>query len=111
MLDIHSHSVRHLLKSTLLVAGCAPYAADHILGHSPRDSYERQAVLYPEAVRREYAKAFALLNVFTRVERHLDHLEDGGPDDSPVEEGGGAPPNLRRPGAPRRSPTRRAPRR
>ena len=44
-------------------------------------------VLYPEAVRHEYAKASALLNVFTRVERHLDHLEDGGPDDSPVEEG------------------------
>ena len=87
MLGIHSHSVRHLLKGTLLVAGCAPYAADHILGHSPRDGYGRQAVLYPEAVRREYAKASALLNVFTRVELHLDHLKDGGPDDSPVGEG------------------------
>ena len=33
---IHSHEVRDLLKSTLLVSGCAQYAADHVLGHSPR---------------------------------------------------------------------------
>ena len=44
---IHSHEVRDLLKSTLLVSGCAQYAADHVLGHAPRDSYEKQAVLYP----------------------------------------------------------------
>ena len=36
VLGIYSHSVCHLLKSTLLVAGYAPYAADHILGHSHR---------------------------------------------------------------------------
>lgn len=68
---VRSHEVRDLLKSTLMVAGCAPYAADHVLGHAPRDSYEKQAVLYPEMLRREYAKASGLLNVFASFERHL----------------------------------------
>ena len=70
-LRVSSHEARDLLKSTLMVAGCAPYAADHILGHYPRDSYEKQAILYPEAVRREYAKASGALNLLTGVERYL----------------------------------------
>ena len=68
---IHSHEVRDLLKSTLLVSGCAQYAADHVLGHSPGDSYEKQAALYPETLRAEYAKASGRLNVFASIERHL----------------------------------------
>ena len=68
---IHSHEVRDLLKSTLLVSGCAQYAADHVLGHSPRDSYEKQAALYPEKLRSEYAKASGRLNIFSSIERHL----------------------------------------
>ena len=68
---IHSHEVRDLLKSTLLASGCAQYAADHVLGHSPRDSYEKQATLYPETLRAEYAKASGRLNVFASIERHL----------------------------------------
>ncbi len=68
---IHSHEVRDLLKSTLLVSGCAQHAADHVLGHAPRDSYEKQAVLYPEALRAEYAKASGRLNIFTSIEKHL----------------------------------------
>ena len=68
---IHSHEVRDLLKSTLLVSGCAQYAADHVLGHSPRDSYEKQAALYPDKLRAEYAKASGRLNIFSSIERHL----------------------------------------
>ncbi|MCE2498741.1 MAG: tyrosine-type recombinase/integrase [Nitrosopumilaceae archaeon] len=68
---IHSHEVRDLLKSTLLVSGCAQYAADHVLGHAPRDSYEKQSTLYPEKLREEYAKASKRLNIFTSIERHL----------------------------------------
>ena len=68
---IHSHEVRDLLKSTLMVSGCAQYAADHVLGHAPRDSYEKQATLYPEALRSEYAKASGRLNIFSSIERHL----------------------------------------
>ena len=48
MYKIHSHEVRDLLKSTLIVSGCAQYVAEHVLGHAPRDSYEKQASLYPE---------------------------------------------------------------
>ena len=68
---IHSHEVRDLLKSTLLASGCAQYAADHVLGHAPRDSYEKQATLYPETLRAEYAKASGRLNIFASIERHL----------------------------------------
>ena len=68
---IHSHEVRDLLKSTLIVSGCAQYVAEHVLGHAPRDSYEKQASLYPETLRSEYAKASGRLNIFTSIERHL----------------------------------------
>ena len=68
---IHPHEVRDLLKSTLMVSGCAQYAADHVLGHAPRDSYEKQAGLYPEALRSEYAKASGRLNIFSGIERYL----------------------------------------
>ena len=68
---IHSHEVRDLLKSTLLVSGCAQHAADHVLGHAPRDSYEKQAVLCPEALRAEYSKASGRLNIFSSIGKHL----------------------------------------
>ena len=78
---IHSHEVRDLLKSTLMVSGCAQYAADHVLGHAPRDSYEKQATLYPEQLRAEYAKASGRLNMFTGIENYLRaaHAGDPGP--------------------------------
>ena len=75
---IHSHEVRDLLKSTLLVSGCAQYAADHVLGHAPRDSYEKQAALYPEKLRSEYAKASGRLNIFSSIERHLKGADAAG---------------------------------
>ena len=83
---IHSHEVRDLLKSTLLVSGCAQYAADHVLGHAPRDSYEKQATLYPEKLRSEYAKASGRLNIFASIERHrrgagADSGEQAAPED------------------------------
>ena len=75
-LRVRSHETRDLLKSTLLVAGCAPYAADHVLGHAPRDSYEKQAVLYPEALRREYSKASGMINIFAGIEGYLGTAAD-----------------------------------
>ncbi len=81
---IHSHEVRDLLKSTLMVSGCAQYAADHVLGHAPRDSYEKQAVLYPEVLRAEYSKASGRLNIFTSIEKHLKAAgADSGGDAAP----------------------------
>ena len=73
---IHAHQVRHLLKSTLIASGCKQYAADHILGHAPRDSYEKQAILYPEELRAEYAKASSSLNIISKVENNLNSQRD-----------------------------------
>ena len=73
---IQAHKVRHLLKSTLTTYGCAPYAADHVLGHAPRDAYEKSAILYPENLRAEYAKASSHLNIFSKVESNLNTADD-----------------------------------
>lgn len=72
----HTHQMRHLLKSTLIDAGCRIDVADHVIGHAPKDAYEKQSILYPDSLRREYAKASAKINIFTNIETTLD-----GPDD------------------------------
>ena len=73
---MRAHSVRHLLKSTLIRHGCKSYVADHVLGHAPKYTYERQAVLYPEALRAEYAKASPYINIFSKVESILNTADD-----------------------------------
>ena len=73
---IRAHELRDILKSTLLICGCKQYAADHVLGHAPRDSYEKQAVLYPEELRAEYAKASRRLNIFSKIEGTLNTDKD-----------------------------------
>ena len=73
---IRAHRVRHVLKSTLITYGCAQYAAEHVLGHAPRDAYEKQAVLYPENLRAEYAKASPYINIFSKVESNLNTADD-----------------------------------
>ena len=60
------HEMRDLLKSTLIVAGCRADVADHVIGHKPKDSYEKQHILYPESMRQEFAKASSAINIFTR---------------------------------------------
>ena len=72
----HSHQLRHLLKSTLIDAGCRIDVADHVIGHAPKDAYEKQAVLYPESLRREYAKAAAKINIFSNFEASIDSGDD-----------------------------------
>ena len=73
---IRSHKVRHLLKSTLKTSGCAAYVAEHVLGHKPRDPYEQEAILYPEEMRRQYAKASSRLNISSKVESSLNGAKD-----------------------------------
>lgn len=85
---MRSRETRDLLKSTLVVAWCAPYTADHVLGHAPRDSYEKQAVLYPEALRREYAKASGMINILAGIEGYLGAAGDA-PAAAPSGEGRG----------------------
>ena len=72
-LKITSHEVRDLLKTTMLACGCKPYAADYFLGHKPKDSYEKPD-LYPENLRKEYAKASKVLNMFSHVEGQMDNI-------------------------------------
>ena len=83
---IRAHKVRHLLKSTLLTSGCKPYAADHVLGHAPRDAYEKQATLYPEELRAEYAKASSRLNIFSKVESVLNTAKDPASQDARIKD-------------------------
>ena len=64
---MRAHSVSHLLKSALIRHGCKSYVADHVLGHAPKDTYERQAVLYPEVLRAEHAKASPHTSIFSKT--------------------------------------------
>ncbi len=52
--------------------------ADYVIGHMPKDSYEKQALLYPYTLRREYAKAAGRLNVFTKISNSLSGKDDPG---------------------------------
>ena len=44
-------------------SGCRPDIADHVIGHAPKDSYEKQALLYPSSIRTEFMKASNRINV------------------------------------------------
>ena len=63
----NSHELRDLLKSTLIDSGTRLDVADHVIGHKPKDSYEKQNHLYPESVRAEYMKASNRINMFSSV--------------------------------------------
>ena len=76
MYKIRAHEVRDILKSTLLMCGCKQYAADHVLGHAPRDTYEKQTTLYPKQLRAEYAKASSYVNIFSKVEGTLNTADN-----------------------------------
>ena len=62
---ITSHELRDLLKSTLIDSGVRIDLADHFIGHKPKDSYEKQTILYTDTMRSEYSKASNRLNVFS----------------------------------------------
>lgn len=66
-----SHELRDLLKSTLNSCGVSPYASNHLIGHMPRDSYEKESILYPKKIRIEYMKASSTLNIFTGFSKYI----------------------------------------
>ena len=72
----HPHQLRHPLKSTLIDAGCRIDVADHVIGHSPKDAYERQSALYPDSLRQEYAKAAGRINIFANFEKAINGSGD-----------------------------------
>ena len=75
------HEMRDLLKSTLIDSGCRPDVADHVLGHSPKDSYEKQALLYPESLTHNFSKASERINILSgyhnkkRPSRSIQNLQ------------------------------------
>ncbi len=73
---IDSHEFRDLLKSTLIDSGCRMDVADHVIGHKPKDSYEKQTKLYPETLRKEYSKASKRLNIFTKFTSVVNGTDD-----------------------------------
>jgi len=66
-----SHELRDLLKSTLISCGALAYATNHLIGHMPRDSYEKEAILYPKKIRAEYMKASSTLNILTGFTKYI----------------------------------------
>ena len=71
-----SHELRDLLKSTLNSMGVKAYASNHLIGHMPRDSYEKEAILYPDKIRAEYMKASSILNIFTKFTSVVNGTDD-----------------------------------
>lgn len=72
----NSHEVRDLLKSTLIDCGVRADLADHFIGHKPKDSYEKQALLYPETLRKEYSKASKRINMFSNFANMVKGFEN-----------------------------------
>ena len=68
--------MRDLLKSTLIDSDVRYDLADHFIGHKPKDSYEKQDILYPETLRSEYSKASKRLNVFTNFTSFVKGFEN-----------------------------------
>ena len=83
VLKIRSHKVRRLLKSTLIACGCAAWAADHVLGHAPKDPYDGTSGLFPKELRREYAKASHMINMFSKA---ISNIDDTKPPDATEKE-------------------------
>ena len=71
-----SHELRDLLKSTLIDSGCRLDVADHVIGHSPKDSYEKQAILYPDSLRDEFAKCSARINFLPDIAHSSQKSDD-----------------------------------
>ena len=74
--NLDSHELRDLLKSILIDSGCRIDVADHVIGHKPKDSYEKQSSLCPETLRKEYSKASKRLNIFTKFSNVVSGIDD-----------------------------------
>jgi len=66
-----SHELRDLLESTLLDSGVRADVVEHVTGHKPKDSYEKQSRLFPASLRSEYMKASKRLNIFSNISQNM----------------------------------------
>ena len=73
-----SHELRDLLESTLLDCGVRSDVVEHVTGHKPKDSYEKQASLYPHSLRTEFMKASKRLNIFSNISYYMKGKEETG---------------------------------
>ena len=71
----NSHEFRDLLKSLVIDASGRLDIADHVIGHKPKDSYEKQNELFPETLRDCFTKCRQKLNIFSNVENYVQHGE------------------------------------
>jgi len=62
---INSHEFRDLLKSILMDCEVRPDVCEHLIGHKPKDTYEKQAELFSKTLRKEYCKASRRINIFS----------------------------------------------
>ncbi len=62
---INTHEFRDLLKSILMDSEVRPDVCEHLIGHKPKDSYEKQAQLFSKTLRKEYSKASHRINIFS----------------------------------------------
>ena len=74
--NLSLHETRDLLKSTLITCGCRYDVADHVIGHMPKDTYEKQATLYADDYRAEYAKASGRINVVSNLSNFVSGKGD-----------------------------------
>ena len=66
-----SHELRDLLKSTLIDCEVRIDVSDHVIGHKPKDSYEKQSKLYPESIREQFSKASSKINIFSNMSSNM----------------------------------------
>lgn len=75
---MRAHGLRTLLKSTLEACGCAPYAADHVIGHKGKDRYQKPAELFPQKLREEYSKGSEMINLLSHRPSYVGIVGDSG---------------------------------
>ena len=71
-----AHELRDLLKSTLIANNVERYAAQHLIGHMPSDSYEKESILYPQKLREQYMKASRTINIFSGITNYLSNGDE-----------------------------------
>ena len=74
--NMDSHEIRDVLVSVLTDCGCREDVIEESVGHKPKNSYKKQAKLFPENLRKEYSKASKRLNIFTKFTSIVNGTDD-----------------------------------
>ena len=74
--NMDSHEIRDVLVSVLTDCNCREDVVEEVVGHKPKNSYKKQAKLFPESIRKEYSKASKRLNIFTKFTSVVNGTDD-----------------------------------